>query len=201
MRIDIFRRRNGSLALEGLFTLPFVAVLILLTRFLFEGAMTRHEVSVHTRGSAVAAAAADSILPLFCRHDSSFIERDGVNKSFFVFCLTRDGEEGLDQEQGLIEALREGAEDWPELISSFEDEGPFNDYRAFGNGSTSFDSPPFLAQQGVIGNDSEYLSPSLEVFDHGEEVWAEGHDAVIWEELGSDVQQLFPNLFPSNGES
>ena len=57
MRINLLRRREGSMAIEGLFTLPFVAVLILLTRFLFEGAMTRHEVSVHTRGSAVSAAA------------------------------------------------------------------------------------------------------------------------------------------------
>ena len=200
MRIETLfrlRRRDGSLAIEGLFTLPFVAVIILLVRFVFEGAMTRHEVSVHTRGSAVAAGAADSTLPTHCRHDSSFNLRDGVSKSFQVFCQTRDGEDGLRQERPLVEALREGTDGWTELVAAFEDEAPFNDYRARGDGSTRFDSPPFLGQQGTIANESAYLSPSLQVFDQSEAPWASGHDAVIWEELGDGPQQLFPNLFPS----
>ena len=197
MRIDIFRRRDGSLAMEGLFALPFVAIIILLVRFLFEGAMTRHEVAVITRGSAVAAAAADSSTPLTCRHDSPFIERAGVEKDFLVFCLTRDGEQGLSEEEPIIDALEEAASAWPELVEPFESESPFNDYRAFGNGSTSFNNPPFLQNQGSVGNDSEYLSPSLEVFDQSGDPWRSGHDEVIVEELGDDTMQLFPTLFPA----
>jgi hypothetical protein len=191
------RRRDGSLAIEGLFTLPVVAVVILLVRFVFEGAMTRHEVSVHTRGSAVAAGAADSTLPAVCRHDSAFITRDGVSKSFRVACDTRDAEAGLRRERPIIEALRRGAGDWPELVDPFEDAMPVHDYRAVGAGATRFDSPPFLTRQGTIATDAAYLSPSLQVFDHSGDPWRSGHDAVIEEELGDGPHRLFPNLFPS----
>ena len=200
MRIEAMvrpRRRDGSLAIEGLFTLPVVAVVILLVRFVFEGAMTRHEVSVHTRGSAVAAGAADSALPTVCRHDGAFTARDGVSKSFRVACDTRDAEAGLRRERPIIEALREGAGDWPELVAPFEDAMPVRDYRAVGAGATRFDSPPFLTQQGTIDSDAAYLSPSLQVFDQSREPWRSGHDAVIREELGDGPQRLFPNLFPS----
>ena len=73
---------------------------------------------------AVAAAAADSTLPTHCRHDSSFILRDGVSKSFQVFCQARDGEEGLRQERPLAEALRAGTvRAWLERAEAFYKKG------------------------------------------------------------------------------
>jgi hypothetical protein len=199
MRIDIGRRRQGSLAMEALLTLPIAVAIILLVRFLFEGAMTRHEVAVHARGSAVSAAAADSVLPIFCRHDSSFITRSGVSKDFLVFCSARDGETGLDEEKPIMEALKDGASAWPGILRDLEDEGPFNDYRSRGQGSTRFASPPFLANQGMIENDAAYLSPSLKVFDHSDDPWRAAHDGAVWDELGSKTSKLFPNLFPARG--
>jgi hypothetical protein len=199
MRIDIRRRRKGSLAIEALFILPVAVVVILLVRFLFEGAMTRHEVAVHARGSAVAAAAADSILPTHCRHDSSFITRTSVSKDFLVFCNRRDGETGLGQEKPIMEALKDGASAWPGILRDLENEGPFNDYQSAGQGSTSFNSPPFLGNQGVISNDAAYLSPSLKAFDHSDDPWKAAHEDAIWDELGGKTSKLFPNLFPARG--
>jgi hypothetical protein len=200
MRIEsVFRlrRRDGSLAIEALFTLPFAAVILLLVRFVFEGAMTRHEVSVHTRSSAVSAAVSDSAGPLACRHDGPFVTRAGVTKSVDVQCRTRDGEQGLGAERPILDALARATDGWRDLVSPFEGEAPFDDYLARGDGATAFDNPPFLSQQGEIASDSVYLSPSLEVFDQGDDPWKSGHDAVVWDELGGKTQKLFPNLFPS----
>ena len=196
MRIKFDRRRRGSLGMEALMILPFAIIMILLGRFIFESAMTRHEVAVHVRGSAVSAAAAGSIV--FCRHESSFIERTDVEKSKLVGCLPRDGERGLQQERKILDEMEQRASAWREIMRDIRGEGPFNDYRAAGSGSTSFQNPEFLENQGTVRNFSQHMVTTDEVFDHGDDPWDPAHDPVVWDELRKEgTYRLFPRLFPS----
>ncbi len=196
MRIDLDKRRRGSLGMEALMILPFAIIMILLGRFIFESAMTRHEVAVHVRGSAVAAAAAETIVN--CRHESSFIERNDVEKSKLVGCLPRDGERGLQQEKKIMRAMEDSASAWRQIMRDIRGEGPFNDYRSAGAGSTAFKDPEFLENKGTVHNFSQHMVTTDEVFDHGGKPWDPAHDPVVWDELRKKGSyRLFPRLFPS----
>lgn len=199
MRINLFHRRRGSLGLEAVAIIPFAIMMILLSRFILEAMLTRHEVAVYTRGSTSSAAASKSTSPLDCTFDTTaFGARAGVTQSASVSCTTRDGERGLSSEQPFFDALRDGASAWTEILRDVDNGDPINDILGQGEGSMAFERPDFLSNRGTQGTEKAYLVPQDELWGHADDPWKAAHDPVIWDELSQQpTHELFPNVFPS----
>lgn len=199
MRINLTKRRRGSLALEAVAIVPFVVMVILLSRFILEATLTRHEVAVFTRGSVASAASAKSASPLSCTFDkAAFSGRTGVTQSASVICTQRDGERGLSREKPFFRALRDGASAWADIVRDVEQTDPIHDMMGRGNGSLTFTRPDFLSQRGSPASAKVFLLPQDVLWDHEKSPWKEGHDQVIWQELDNGkTNKLFPNVFPS----
>lgn len=199
MRIDLFRRRKGSLGLEAVAIVPFAIMMILLSRFILEAMLTRHEVAIYTRGSTASAAAAKSTSPASCGFDkTAFTSRPGVTQSATISCKMQDGEAGLRKERPYFEALRDGASPWPEILRDVDKGDPINDILGNGNGNMAFDRPAFLEKRGSEESKQVYLLPQDELWDHNDEPWKAAHDPVNWDELSKkNTYKLFPRVFPS----
>jgi hypothetical protein len=195
------RTRRGSLGLEVVLIIPFAVMFILLGRFVLEAVLTRHEVAVFTRGSAVRAAQAaeETLLWLACTHDREpFTSRAGISQSVKVDCRLRDGERGLQRERPFFRTMRNAAGAWPDILRDVDPGGPIRDVLSEGTGSMQFDRPPFLATRGSQDTEQRFMLPQDDVWDHGESPWSAGYDPVIWDELSRHgTYRLFPNLFPA----
>ena len=205
MRIDLLgRRRRGSLAMEGLMILPVVMVAILLGRYVLEGAMTRQEVGVYTRGSTASAAAAETFGPADCMFDRTpFGEREGVDLTTEVACTNRNSEAGLRSAPGFWDALEDGARPFGrhgDLLRDVHPGGPPADVAGRGQGSMQFLRPDFLAMQSGAATQAAHLRPGPELYTHRAAPLRAGHDPAIWQALRREgVWRLFPEVFPRGG--
>jgi len=199
MRINLFRRRKGSLGLEAVAIVPFAIMMILLSRFILEAMLTRHEVAIYTRGSTASAAAAKTTSSMNCDFDkTAFTSRSGVTQSATISCKMQDGEAGLQKVDPFFDALQDGAAAWPEILRDVDQGDPINDILGNGNGSMAFDRPAFLETRDSGASKQAYLLPQDELWDHNDDPWKAAHDPVDWDELSKkNTYKLFPRVFPS----
>lgn len=197
MRISFGKRRKGSLAIEAVMIIPLALIIVFLARFVMEGMLTRHEVAVYARGSAINVAYS-TVTVAGCTHDSGgFVTGAGVNRTGSANCKTVDAERGLQSESPVFEALRQGASAWTGLADHMDDGSRTEDVVATATGSMSFDNPPFLASAGQNDTEQVFKHPQNDLW-ADDERWRTGHDQVIWRELQrGPVHDLFPNVFPS----
>ncbi|MEM8631804.1 MAG: hypothetical protein AAGF74_11240 [Pseudomonadota bacterium] len=199
MPIKLGTRRRGSLAVEALMVVPIALIMVLLSRFVAETLLTRHEVAVYARGSAGSAAALASVNPLACTFDTSgFQGPPGVNRNGSARCEFTRAEAGLRQEDPFFAALRSGSQGWTALADGVDPKADMQDIYASGSGMLAFDRPPFLQRQTTGSPGSSFLRPNRDTWDHSDRNWATGHDPEVWRELRQrSTYRLFPNVFPS----
>lgn len=197
MRIDLGTRRRGSLALEAVMIIPMALVIIFLARFVMEGMLTRHEISVHARVSAVALAT-ESGNATGCETDAlNATSGAGVQLDGSATTCTQTAERGLRSEQPFFDALEDGASAWTDLARHVDDGRPTLDVVANATGSMEFDNPPFLSNAGEIDSGQSFMLPKNDLWPDDDR-WENGHDRVIWDELAQEnTTRLFPNLFPA----
>jgi hypothetical protein len=219
MRINklFARRRNGSLALEAVMVIPVIIVFVLLTRFVLDAMLLRHETAVYTRGSTVRAAAMvqtsdPSLLRMSqCWHDDSDRnERPGVIREYGSFCYWRNAETALAQAdrlgQSMIDQARGAGEEW--LLDDLQFDRIVNDVRGWGGGSVRFEEPPYLAATPGDEAGHRHLRSTHDFWSYSNDpLWAQGHDRAVWDQIGevfglfqfwSGPQALFPDVFPSH---
>lgn len=199
MRIDPFRRRRGELSMEAMLVLPVVIVIILLARLILEGMLVRQEVAVFTRSSTASAALAESTFPLDCMSDRTpFSERPAVTQAALVLCQERRAEQGLRSQREFWPAIRQGAQAWPRLLDDVYQSDTVMDMEGDGRGTTTFVSPNFLRQIGLMTTESYALFPQGEVWWHGDDPMRASYDPVIWQALRErNTWKLFPEVFPA----
>lgn len=202
MRINLFKRRRGSLGMEAVAIVPFAVIMILMSRFILEAMLTRQEVAVYTRGSTVSAAHSDKPADMSCEFDETpFSSRTNVSQTASVDCAERDGERGLQSAPEFFEAMRNGARPWPGILRDVDRKEPIMDMKGDGDGSMTFDRPDFLSTRGGQGSTNSFMSPQDELFDHSDDPYTAAHDPVVWAELNkSQTYKLFPDVFPSRNK-
>ncbi|WP_347313413.1 hypothetical protein [Defluviimonas sp. SAOS-178_SWC] len=199
MRIDLIRRRRGSLSLEAVMIVPFAIVVMLTARYIVEGMLTRQEVAVFTRASTVSAASSTLPRIVACDADRTpFGAKPGVSASASVSCSSYRAEQGLKREKPFFRALRDGARPWPQILRDVDRKEPVNDVKGSGSGRFLLSQPDFLRKQGAVTSRQTYLTPEPEFWDHGTKPYTAAHDPVIWQALRQrNTYKLFPNVFPS----
>lgn len=199
MRIDLFRRRRGSLSLEAVMLIPVAMIVILTSRYIAEGMLTRQDVAVYTRASTMNAATSSLPRLLACTGDRSQIgQKPGVAQTVGATCASRSAERGLRQERPFFDALREGARPSPRILRDIDRNQRITDVQGNGTGSFLLQKPQFLTQQGAVTSRQVYLTPEMKFFDHRTRPYSNGHDRAIWQELSQHgTAQLFPRVFPA----
>lgn len=208
------RNRRGSLALEAIMVIPVMIVMILLTKFILEAMLTRHETAVYTRGSLVRAAEMTGtsqgsriLLNGKCRHDKSDIsKRHGIVRQVNSLCNWRLGEKALPEQRRLGTEIRNAA-NYDDILKSFHFRQHPNDIVAQGWGSVQFTTPPFLSSTSGDRTGNRQVRPTSDFWSYeNHSKWANGHDKAMWHELrhplGSGLsgpRALFPHVFPSKG--
>lgn len=193
MRIDLFARRAGSLAIDAVMVLPIAVILGLVSGYISESMMFRTEATTSVR-TATAARASDA--PCVAA-DRGAMQRDGVARRLSISCAMRDDEGGLGRERPLFEALRRAASGWPELVDEVTPKGRIDGVVGSGQGTVRMQEPPFLSRFDAHSTEAGHRMPTTERWDHGEQPWKAGYDPVIWRELSKrGTAQLFPRVFP-----
>ena len=198
-RPALARRRRGSLGLETLLVLPVAVVIILLARFILDSMLTRHDVAVYTRGGVVTAAALDRTDPVTCNQFGRTLDdREGVDRTAVASCADREAEGGLSSQQPFFRALRDGASAWPDILRDIDPRRAEQDIRASAIGTVTFTRPPFSETGTPEATRDVQLRPRQDFWDHDEARLANGHDAVVWQELSrKGTYRLFPDVFPA----
>lgn len=199
MRIDLTLRRRGSLSLEAVMLIPVAIIIILASRYIVEGMLTRQEVAVFARASTVSAAS--STLPRFMSCDadrSKFGAKAGISQTASVTCSNHRAEGGLKQERPFFDALRDGARPWPQILRDVDQRKTIQDVKGSGDGSFLMTKPAFLQKEGAVMSKQAYLTPEMKFWDHRTKPYSAGHDRAIWQTLSQrNTSRLFPNLFPA----
>lgn len=199
MRIDLFRRRRGSLGMEAMMILPAAIVVILLARLILEGMLVRQEVAVFTRSATATAAQAESTLPIHCTADRDpFSERPAVTQNALIACRERPAEGGLQTQRTFWEAIRNGANPWSRILRDIDVDEDLNDMQGDGRGASAFTSPAFLSGIGIMTTSGTALFPEGELWTHEDEPLRSSYDPVIWDALREQgTWRLFPEVFPA----
>lgn len=199
MFIRLNKRRRGSLGMEAVAIVPFAIIMILLSRFILEAMLTRHEVAVYTRGSTASAAISSFPVLISCTFDKTpFTARTNVTQTASVSCRERDGEKGLSQEKPFFTAIKDAASAWPGILRDVDRTDAVMDMTGEGSGSMAFQRPDFLSTRGDQSSTRNYQTPMDELFDHSDDPYTAAHDPAIWDELSQkNTYKLFPNVFPS----
>lgn len=202
MRIDLTRRRRGSLSLEAVLIVPFAIIVMLTARYVVEGMLTRQQVAVFTRASAVGAASSTLPRLVSCTADRTpFGAKSGVSASATVTCAGYRAEQGLSREKPFFRALRDGARAWPQILRDVDRKEPVNDVKGDGSGTFLLSKPSFLQKEGAVTLSQTYISPEPKFWDHGTKPYDAAHDKVIWQALRQrNTYKLFPNVFPSRNK-
>lgn len=197
MRINLGTRRRGSLAIEAVMIIPIALIIIFLARFVMEGMLTRHDIAVHARVSAVKLATTSGNATGCATDAMTASGGAGVQREGEATACTQTAERGLRAEQPFFEALENGASAWTEMARHVDDGRPTLDVVSDASGSMQFDNPPFLANAGEIDSGQRFMLPKHDLWPDDDR-WANGHDRVIWDELAQEnTTRLFPNLFPA----
>lgn len=177
--------------------IPMALVIIFLARFVMEGMLTRHEISVHARVSAVKLATESGNATVCETETMNTTGGAGVQREGEATACTQNAETGLQAERPFFEALETGASAWTDLARHVNDGRPTLDVVSDANGSMEFDNPPFLANAGEIDSSQRFMLPKNDLWPDDER-WENGHDRVIWDELAREnTTKLFPRLFPA----
>ena len=179
--------------------MPVALVIILATRYIAEGMLTRQEVAVYTRSSTISAAAATGVSVGSCTADRTAIAaKSGISQTVDATCARYRAEKGLSREKPFFRALKDGARPWPRIIRDVEIKRPIQDVKGSGTGTFLMDKPDFLTAQGAVTSKQAFLIPEMKFWDHGTKPFRAGHDKVIWQALRQyGTYRLFPKVFPS----
>jgi len=199
MRIDLAARRRGEIGIEAMLILPVVIILVLLSRFILEGMLVRQEVGVYTRSATAAAAAAESILPIYCTSDRDpFSERPAVTQTALIVCQERAAEGGLTSQREFWPAVRQGSAPYPRMMRDVYQDDRVMDMAGDGSGTSTFTRPRFLADIGLLNTTGTALFPQLTLWTHEDEPLRSSYDPVLWDALREQgTWRLFPNVFPA----
>ncbi len=192
-------RRRGSLGLETMMAIPIAMVVILLGRFILEGSLNRQEIGLLTREGVVSTAEDMITNARDCTGDqSAFLDRESVTQSPSVTCDVRRAETGLRNEDPFWDAMEDAATAWQDILRDVRPSNPLYDVIGEGTSTVTLTAPNFLAQQGGKTSTQVHLRPQGDLWRDTQNQFAQGHDAVIWEELRRENTHLmFPNVFPS----
>jgi hypothetical protein len=200
MRIDLpRRRRRASLSLEAIMLIPVVMIVILTSRYIAEGMLTRQEVAVFTRASTVSAATSSLPRIVSCNADrTDFDARPAVLRTVGADCTSHPAERGLRRERPFFEALEDGARPSLGILRDVARSPRLTDVKGTGTGTFLMDDPSFLQRSGTVTSRQTYLMPEMRFWDHRTQPYSNGHDRAIWQELSQfGTAQLFPRVFPA----
>jgi hypothetical protein len=203
MRISrlLRRRRRGSLSLEAVMLIPVAMIVLLTSRYIAEGMVTRQEVAVYTRASTMNAATSALTRLVSCTADRSDIgQKSGITQTIAATCASHPAERGLRRERAFFDALREGARPSPRILRDILRNQRIVDVRGTGTGSFVMAKPDFLTQSGAVTSRQVYITPEMRFWDHRTDPYANWHDRAIWQELRQQgTYQLFPRVLPAAG--
>lgn len=193
-------------------TIPVMIIVVLLTKFVLETMLLRHENAIYTRGSVVRAAeltTKDTVSQLTlnatrCWHDKSDIGlRNGVSRNVRSICRLRLAENALPEWRRFGRVVHDAARH-KDMIRSLDFLKHPHDIEARGYGSISFSTPPFLSRTSGDKSGHRNVRPTTDFWTYNDPKWANAHDKALWSDLRpfglyGGPQWLFPEVFPARG--
>jgi hypothetical protein len=165
MRIDLpRRRRRASLSLEAIMLIPVVMIVILTSRYIAEGMLTRQEVAVYTRASTMSAATSSLPRILSCTADRSEIDaRPGVLQTVGADLHLPPGRTRPATRATLLRGAPDGARPSLGILRDIDRNQRITDVKGTAPEASFWTNPSFLTQQGAVTSRQVYLMPEMKL--------------------------------------